>query len=155
MNPFAMMEWLGRRLVMDFGFGAILEKFEQHFGQRAVKIILGLIGLAIALTCAKVIWEIALGPTVSFAAQLTKNSSLWEVGVRVFWYGIAWVAGAAVSLFIAGSLVVWKQTRQLNALLSQAEDVSIEVHATLERAEAITERAVAIVSAASKGARDQ
>ena len=45
-SPLSLLEGIGRAM-MDFGFGAFLEKFEAHFGKRPTKVLLILIGLAI------------------------------------------------------------------------------------------------------------
>lgn len=41
--------------MMDFGFGAFLDKFEDHFGRVATKLLLIAIGIAIIAVCASII----------------------------------------------------------------------------------------------------
>jgi hypothetical protein len=137
-----MMVWLGRRLVMDFGFGAMLEKFEQHYGSRAVKIILGLIGLAVALSCAKIIWTIALGPAIGFIAKFFGVGTRLAVALKIFWMAVAWVAGMAFSVLVFSSFFFWKSGRELRTLLSQAENLSAEASKTLEKAEMLADEAI-------------
>jgi hypothetical protein len=47
---------------MDFGIGEILERFEKHFGKLATKILLAIIGLAVAGVCFGLIWDHLLVP---------------------------------------------------------------------------------------------
>ncbi|HET9458771.1 MAG TPA: hypothetical protein VFO51_02165 [Sphingomicrobium sp.] len=58
---FAPFEQIGR-VAMDLGFGGFLEKFENHFGSSVTKVLLVLIGLAVAVLCGSVIWAYLLLP---------------------------------------------------------------------------------------------
>lgn len=54
---------------MDFGFGAFLEKFEDHFGRAATKFLLALLGLAAVALAGSVVWNYLLEPMVAFLAE--------------------------------------------------------------------------------------
>lgn len=66
-----LLERVGR-IVMDFGFGAFLEKFEENFGRTATRGLLLLIGLAVAITMVSLIFS-SIRPITSFLLNLISN----------------------------------------------------------------------------------
>jgi len=56
--------------VVDFGFSGVIEKFEEHWGKRATKALLLLIGLAVVAISLGAIWTYILGPLVMLVAEL-------------------------------------------------------------------------------------
>lgn len=112
--------------MMDFGFGVFLEKFEEHFGKTALKGLLLLIGMAVALFCAKMIWEIGLGPLVD---AITK-AGLTKTLLNLFWMGAAFAFGVAVSSALYIAFMTWR----LNHRLTESEKLA-DLH--LERIDRI------------------
>ena len=51
---------------MDFGIEGFLEKFEKHFGPRATKALLLLVGLAVASVCLATIAKFLVVPVLAF-----------------------------------------------------------------------------------------
>ena len=47
---------------MDFGFSGLLNKFEEHFGARATRGLLVIIGLAVTALCLNILWTKLLIP---------------------------------------------------------------------------------------------
>ena len=116
------IEKLGRRLLMDFGFGAFLEKFEEHFGKRASKGLVLLIGLCVALFCGQMIWTIALGPAVSLATQAMSRGNVWQILINVAWTAIFAAFGLGLGSFITASFARWHAVRRLKKTMFSAEE---------------------------------
>jgi hypothetical protein len=126
---------------MDFGFGTFLEKFEEHFGKWPLRILLLLVGLAVALFCADMIWNLALGPVV-------KNivSGGFAEGLSfALWTGIAWFFGFSITMLIATSLTKWRHKRALRRMLDRTEALDAQMkqdfNADVGKLDQLSERA--------------
>lgn len=84
-----LMESFGGRIVMETGFGAVLERFEKAFGRRITNFILALIGIATTVFCCSVIWKLALGPAVAWLSTFSISIAQFETRVEVAWYAAA------------------------------------------------------------------
>lgn len=122
----AAIEGIGRRLLVDFGFGSFLEKFEEHFGKWPIRFLLLLIGLTATLACGKLIWEIALGPLID---AITK-AGLVVTALKAFWMGVAFAAGCAAASGFYVAYSKWRIGRSLvdieqrqNELISKSERI--------------------------------
>jgi hypothetical protein len=102
---------------MEFGLGAFLEKIEEHLGKRVLKIFLILVVGAASLFCAKMIWDIALGPVARTASGL----GVFDAVFYIAWLAVGWVIGGAITTLIAGSFVRWREARAYKAALRRAE----------------------------------
>jgi hypothetical protein len=83
-SALTLAERFGRALMMDFGFGSFLEKVEENFGKFVLRVLLVLIGLAVAVFCMRVIWVNAISP----ALDLMGAMGVWK------WLASVAVAGA-------------------------------------------------------------
>lgn len=61
--PAKVFEAAGRT-VMDLGFGAFLEKFEEYCGRFATRVLVIMIGMAVCLWCGNLIYKLAVTPLV-------------------------------------------------------------------------------------------
>ena len=114
--------------MVEIGFGAFLEKIEEHFGKGVLKMLLMLIGLAVALFCSKLIWDIALGPLVGFISETFAGGILPKEPLRYFWNGAALVAGVLLSGYLANlNNRIWRDK------LREADSLEAVVKARLER----------------------
>ena len=110
---------------MEFGFSRFLEMFEERFGRTVTTIVLGLVGAAVALYCAKVVIEAAvyfygLMLSMNFLAALRQET-------------VAAHAIIFVAQIILTSLVLQYIWRQL--YLRYVASAEAEITALLERAE--------------------
>ncbi len=102
---------------MDVGFGAVLEKFEEYFGKRTTKLLLILIGLAIAAVCNGAVWQWIVSPILVFI-----QSPTWGKTVLSFLLAsIAIGAGVSVGLMLVSALAQWQRTRQHGKRLKAAQ----------------------------------
>jgi hypothetical protein len=63
---------------MDFGLGSFVEKFEKHYGKRATKILLGLVGAAAVCFCLGTIWQFIF-PIGAFAYKSVSENNIWTI----------------------------------------------------------------------------
>lgn len=117
---------------MDFGFGAFLEKIEQHFGPRVLKVLLVLMGVAVAMVCSKLIWETALGPLVVLVSGALAKGSLFEAAVEVFWIAAAFVAGIAIAGLIFANMTSWLLVRRGQALMRRTIEMQDKAAKSME-----------------------
>jgi len=52
--------------IMDFGFSGLVEKFEEYFGKRATKVLLGIIGLTVFIWCGGFVYNNLVFPIWDF-----------------------------------------------------------------------------------------
>ena len=64
-SPIQFLRWAGRRVMMDFGFGTFLDKFEKRFGGGVTTGLLVLIGLAVASFSINLVATFIVIPTIS------------------------------------------------------------------------------------------
>ncbi|HEU4960800.1 MAG TPA: hypothetical protein VFT56_10350 [Sphingomonas sp.] len=126
-TPASTFEGVGRA-VMDFGFGAFLEKFEQSFGERATKILLMLIGAAVAATTVSVIYNLAIkpliGPIYRFFGGLDGE---WTLAFSIIFVVTALSSGAGMGAFYSSIIVIRRYRRKMEAVeavIKRAEDLS-------------------------------
>jgi ABC-type multidrug transport system fused ATPase/permease subunit len=71
--------------MMDVGFGGVIEKFEQHYGSKATKLLLGLIALAIVAACVAIIWQWLVSPVLTFF----KSPQRLRLLIQLLYLGLA------------------------------------------------------------------
>lgn len=84
-------------IVFDFGLGSFIEKFEEHYGQRATKALVGLVGATAALACFSFIWGL-ISPLIWWGTETVAGSSaLWMLGkfLGLVSSGLILIAGGA------------------------------------------------------------
>jgi hypothetical protein len=123
--------------MMEFGFGAFLEKFETHFGKRPTKVLLSLIGLAIVAATGSLIWHTALEPIVSAIVKDMPTRPRHGI-LNLFWLASVIGAGIAAGFGVAAGLVfllrghifkrhvkkLAKSREQTDRILSRAEHIA-------------------------------
>lgn len=120
---------------MDFGLGSVLDRFEKAFGKRITNLLLGLVGLATALTCVSVIWDNLLQPGLRWILQGV--DAITEVGfiqvlVEIALYGAALVLGLTLAALISASLMRWQQVRHLRQLHAETQRLVNETRAKFD-----------------------
>lgn len=68
---------------MDFGFGSLLDKFEDHFGRLAAKILVGLVGLAVVAVCGSLIFNNMILPAYALYEQIVSPDKKLQVGSAI------------------------------------------------------------------------
>lgn len=81
MRPFRLFERTGRA-AMDFGFSKFLERFEHHFGRRAEKFLVGVVGAAVIATGFSLLWAHIVSPAIQVFFSLPEPGSIWETANR-------------------------------------------------------------------------
>lgn len=143
-----LAEGLGRRLAVDFGFGAFLEKFEEQFGRRALKALLILVSLAVAVFCCQLIWQIALGPLTILMANALATGTIVEALVNIFWLGVALAAGIGAASQMSASFASWRDYKRGQVLLRRTVELEAELSEKVPMVENLTEEASAALTAA-------
>lgn len=128
MSVLTLAETFGRRFVMDLGFGAFLEKFEEYAGKGATKCLVILIGSSVALVCANLIWTMAIRPVVGGILQAYQAGGFWALAFGIFGLALAVALGFGACLFTYGTLATWRLKRvydkgiaRMEALLAEAD----------------------------------
>lgn len=113
---------------MDLGFGAFLEKFEEHAGKSATKYLVILIGSSVALVCANLIWTMAIRPVVASVLQAYQAGGFWAIAFQTFGLALALALGFGACLFTYGTIATWRLKRvydkgiaRMEALIAEAD----------------------------------
>lgn len=116
---------------MDFGFGSLVDKFEERIGRRPTSALLWLAAFALFVVCARTIITEGIIPTVAFVRGVSSQSVLGLLSS--FLYGGA-VAIASALLFV---LVVRLLIRRLTlAFIQRAQAQIRRAQEAVERADA-------------------
>lgn len=125
---------------MDFGFAAFLEKFEEHFGRAATKIILILIGLAIVSATGSIIWNTLIKPLAALLPM--SGASAWERLTNLAWTAILIGGGIGVGFEAIAVLYNARAGRRLAAglretkeILAESEELQKKMKETVRQAE--------------------
>lgn len=109
-------------MAVDLGFAGIIEKFEEHWGKRATRWLLMLIGVAVAAACIGAIWTWLISPVLVFL-----QSPLWERTLASLFLAIIGIgAGISVGLSLTTALARWRRTRQLKGYVAEARKMMAE-----------------------------
>lgn len=145
----SILEGLGRT-VMDLGFGAFLERFEEHFGKGWAKFMLVLIGLAIVSVCASVVWTTLVWPIAEMVAEI------WpEPGTARAWVLAKFIVFTAFflmavnwSLDMANNYLKVRLNRKLAGKLKTANEVLERSEESLAKARVQLDNAHNVIAAA-------
>lgn len=116
------------RWIMDFGFGSLVDKFEERIGRRATSALLWLAAVALFVTCARAIILDGLVPLLDFVRGVSSESALSFFGSIVLGAIVAVVSGvifAAVVSFIVRR-VVGRYVMRANEHVKRAEQITLE-----------------------------
>ncbi|TIO14917.1 MAG: hypothetical protein E5X86_22615 [Mesorhizobium sp.] len=135
LSPFEVFERIGG-FVVDFGFASLLEKFEEHYGKRAGKVLVGLIGMAVVAVCFGVIWQF-ISPIIGWATETAEGTSavwfVWRAASAIVALVILAAGGAAVAAAIETKQLV----RDAEEVLDGAFDIFEASTRSLERAKGL------------------
>lgn len=119
--PLTVFERLGR-FVVDFGFASLLDKFEEHYGKRAGKALVGLVGATVVVVCLGLIWGF-ISPLVQWLNDTSTGYSVLALVTRFAGFAFAiWMlitAGAALSTYLEAR----HMASQAASFLDEAADV--------------------------------
>jgi len=113
--------------MMDFGFAAFLEKFEDHFGRLATKVILILIGLAIVSATGSIIWSTLIRPLAALIPL--PGHSAWERITSLAWTALLIGGGIGVGFEAIVVLHNARAGRRLAFNIREAKEIIAETEA--------------------------
>ena len=114
--------------MMDFGFGAFLEKFEAHFGRRMTKILPALIGVTVVTTCLGLISSQVINPMIQLLSPSWKRGDFLTLMFSTFWIGV----GCAVGVGLGKILEYLFVTRRIIRLHGKISEIQNEHQTELE-----------------------
>ena len=139
-RPLSFLERVGRTM-MDFGFAAFLEKFEDHFGRPLTKVLLMLIGLAIISATCSIIWSTMLNPLLGLLSAQGPSSKSWDEFVRIGWIAVTIGGGVALGfelIVIVHNAKVGRRLRleakKTEELMDQARDLRDQMQTAVKEA---------------------
>ncbi|MER9748424.1 hypothetical protein [Mesorhizobium sp. M0140] len=132
-------------MIVDFGFASLLDKFEEHYGKRAGKFLVGLIGAAVVSVCFSLIWQF-ISPLIGWATTTANGTS----AVWLIWRGVS--AMAAIAVLIAGGASV-AAAIDAKRLVREAEAVMGDAYIIFESATAALIEAKGLVDDVNRGAK--
>lgn len=140
-SPWDFFESAGR-FVVDFGFGSLLEKFEEYFGRSAAKCLVALVGFAVIAVCLGLIWEFAY-PIIDW---LTGTSA----GIGA--YGLIMRTGGFVLalLFLAGTASTIVDALMLRRTMEEAGEYLRIAIQEMERSAEVSEQMAEILDLAGE-----
>lgn len=117
-RPGDFFESLGRA-VADLGFSGVIEKFEEHWGKRATRWLLLVIGLGVAAVCIGAIWEWLVSPILLFLQSPDRARTLWSLVLAVLGVG----GGIGLGFSAVATFAQWRRMRLLGQKLAEAKEV--------------------------------
>lgn len=105
------------RMAVDLGFAGIIEKFEEHWGKRATRWLLMIIGVAVVAACVGAIWTWLVAPMLAFFDTPLWGQTLAGIALKALGIG----AGIALGFGFTNDLARWRRTRQLKGLLKEMQ----------------------------------
>lgn len=104
---------------MDLGFSGVIEKFEEHWGKRLTRLLLMLVGIAIAAICMGAIWQWLVSPVLAFFRAPLWGEKLGEL----IWAGVTITFGIAAGGQIVAGLVQLRKNRKASDALLRADAI--------------------------------
>jgi len=137
-----LFEGIGRA-VMDLGLSGVIDKFEEHWGKPATKVLLAIIGLTITCLCLAAIWSTVLWPLVEFVNDVVLNnpSPHTRAIVKFLVYLSFVLAGVNLGLGYLDRYVNWKLNAQLLRKIKEARQIVTETKENLVAAQKVAENA--------------
>jgi hypothetical protein len=115
--PTQMFARLGWWLLMEIGFGGLIDKFESHFGSFVTKLVLGIAGLAFVAFCMQTAWDYAVGPLLS----LFGIGGALKGPIESVWIGATLVIGVGAGSILFAA-VMNRRIAQLEGKLREVSD---------------------------------
>ena len=135
----SFLERVGRKVAMDFGFGAFLEKFEEYYGKIATRVLVGAMGLAVFSACMSLVWKLLLG--IEGLSDRKHMASTWAA---------IDIATTVLFLVLAlGFLVYFIKIVRENRQLTTVRSLSTQAHELVDEARVMTAEIVKIIESAS------
>ena len=107
------------RFVVDFGFASLLDKFQEHYGRLATKLLVGLIGVAVVAVCLGLIWQF-LYPIIEWTNNTAAGHSLWSMAFRFAGFLSALAVLIAGGAAVAAAIDAKQMVRASEDLIGQA-----------------------------------
>lgn len=120
----------------DFGFGSLVGKYEEYFGQRVTRALLIVVGLAVVAVGVGAIWQWLIAPVLSFF-----QTPLWgRTLTQLAFAAIAIGGGVAVGLMLVAAFGDWHRFRKTRAIADQAKKLIERAEDTYDNADAMLGR---------------
>lgn len=114
--PLSFFESVGRA-VADLGFSGVIEKFEEHWGKRATRVLLLIIGLGVAAVCVGAIWEWFVSPILNFLKSPERSNTVWSIVLATLGVG----AGISFTSGLITAVVNRRRVKYLNNVVTETE----------------------------------
>jgi hypothetical protein len=108
--------------MMDFGFGAFLEKLEAAFGKRATNVLLVLIACAVAATCVSIIFGF-IKPILAFINKDWAQPNSILTFANSVQLGATVLSAAFLASYFIDAMRIKETNRKTEETLSRAEDI--------------------------------
>lgn len=117
---------------MDFGLGAFLEKFEQHFGAKWTRRLLIIVAVAIVSGAASGAWTLIIKPVLGVFGLLPDAVTARQIPSLLF-LGLQVAASFALASLILDARAKRLTIRHLEFLLTRAEELNETLDDRLEQ----------------------
>lgn len=144
-GPWTFFEIIGR-FVVDFGFGSLLDKFEEYFGRVATKGLVALVGLAVVAVCLNLIWEFTY-PIIDWFTGTSAGIGVYGYLVRFGGLVIALVLLGGTASAVSDALLLHRTMNEAGAYLRMAID-------EMERSAEVSDRLAEIVDMLNEAVPD-
>lgn len=114
-SPLTFFERVGRA-VSDFGFGSLVEKYEEYFGRAVTRAILIVVGLAVVATGVGAIWTWLVSPLLTFFRTPIWGQTLTQLMLTTVAIG----GGIALSFSLSQELARLRHVRAIKKMRDEA-----------------------------------
>lgn len=120
---------------MDFGFGSLLDKFEEYFGRTAAKALVALVGFAVIAVCLSLVWDFVY-PIIEWFTGTSTGIGVYGYLLRFGGFIVALVTIAGTGSAVADALMLRRTMEEAGEYLRIAID---EMEKSAEVSERVAE----------------
>ncbi len=113
--------------MMDFGFGSFLEKFQEFYGKRATKVLVGAIGISVLVFCIGLVWSTVVDPVWNWTSDTVERSSTAYLFMKFLQHALVAVLIFAFVTNISLQFDLWSQINEVGQIRDDAQDTMDEI----------------------------
>jgi hypothetical protein len=95
MSLLTLPERFARRVLMDFGFGSLVDKFEEHIGRAATSVLLWLAAMSAFTICLKTIIADGIIPLVELLRGIASRPQRFSAAELSLMFVVGLISGTA------------------------------------------------------------